>query len=491
MKELDTELDMMRGEFRRLVREQSQRMAELAEEKQSESSDPNERAEEAINAILYAARAETKLLGQQIADLDRMIGTERDAAIDLARYEQENHSMLREIERTRQLMDQLQEQMARVSLTEEDGSTRVDELTAPSAAYKVGPNLARSLGICGFLGLAIGSGLALLLEKNANTFRDPEEISSLLGVPVLTHVPFFKGRRAKARKGEDDPAGELDPSLAVVHQPASIAAEAIRSCRTSIFFELSGTGGKVMQVTSPLPGDGKSTIAGNLACSIAQSGKKVLAIDCDLRRPQLTDNFAFADQLGLTNVLNGDCEPHEACHQSPISSLHVMPSGPIPANPAEALTLPDMHDLIALLRERYDFIIIDTPPLLVVTDPSITAGMVDGVVLALRVRRKSRPNARESINILQAVGARVLGVVINNSDEASSSDGYRGYGYYRYGRYTSRYYYRNAYSANGYYRRGEGSAKRERLHVSGREAGIARKAAAIQTGESSASEVME
>ncbi|EMI21867.1 Exopolysaccharide synthesis protein, partial [Rhodopirellula maiorica SM1] len=199
-------------------------------------------------------------------------------------------------------------------------------------------------------------------------------------------------------------------------------------------------GGKVIQVTSPLPGDGKTTLAGNLACSIAQSGKRVLVIDCDLRRPQITDNFAMQSKMGLSNVLNGDCDPSEACQQTPLSTLQVMPSGPIPANPAEALTLPEMGELIELLRDEFDYLILDTPPLLVVTDPSITASMVDGVLLALRVRRKSKPNAKESVNILRSVGANIFGIVINNSDESGASDGYKGYGYYRYSRYTNRYY---------------------------------------------------
>ncbi len=327
--------------------------------------------------------------------------TRRQEPPKLAQVEQENEAQLREIERTRDLLEQLEEQMARVKLTEEDGGTTVVELTAPSPPYKVAPSLLRCLGLGTYLDWHWASGLALLLEKNANTFRDPDEIAEILGVPVLTHVPYFKGRSNKTlKKGEEDPFDRLDPYLAVVHMPASVAAEAIRSCRTSVFFETAGAGGKIIQVTSPLPGDGKSTIAGNLACSIAQSGKRVLAIDCDLRRPQLTDNFAFANELGLTNVLNGDCDPHEASHATPIPNLFMMPSGPIPANPAEALTLPEMNDLLQMLRDEYDYIIVDTPPLLVVTDPSITASMVDGVVLALRIRRKSKPNARESINIL-------------------------------------------------------------------------------------------
>jgi succinoglycan biosynthesis transport protein ExoP len=444
VKQLDAEISVMKSELRRLVQEQSERIVELMEEGREGGTDPAVQAKEAVDAVLFAARAEESLLETQLDDLDKQVDSEKQSAIELARFEQDNVAMLREIERTRELMNSLEEQMARVSLTEEEGGTRVIELTASTAAYKVGPNLARLLGLGSFLGLAIGVALALLLEKNANTFRDPDEVAELLGAPVLTHLPFFECRIKKAPRGEINPFQDLDPCLAVVHSPASVAAEAIRSCRTSIFFEMAGSGGKIIQVTSPLPGDGKSTLAGNLACSIAQSGKRVLAIDCDLRRPQLTENFALASELGLTHVLNGDCDPDEASHSTPLTNLRIMPSGRIPANPAEALTLPEMSDLLELLRDKYDFIIIDTPPLLVVTDPSITASMVDGVLMAIRVRRKSKPNARESVNILRAVGARILGVVINNSDDSSRSDGYLGYGSYRYGGYTRRYNRSNA-----------------------------------------------
>ena len=445
VKQLDNEIKLMRTELYRIVMEQTERILELRKdsEKNGVVVDPAEKAKEAIKAVLYAAKAESQLLQTQINEVDSQIADENKSAIKLAKYEQENASRLAEIARNQELINELNEQMTRVSLTEEESRTRVLELTATTNAKLIGPNMPKMLGIGTFLGIALGAGLALLLEKNANTFRDPEEISQVTGAPVLTHVPFFKGRVRKPKKGDINPFKELDPCLVVLHQPASVAAEAIRSCRTSVFFDTANVeGGKVIQISSPLPGDGKTTVAGNLACSIAQSGKRVLAIDCDLRRPQLSDNFVMQDQLGLTNVLNGECDPEDAAHQTPVSTLRVMPSGPIPANPAEALTLPDMGELLELLREQYDYVILDSPPLLVVTDPSITATMADGVVMALRVRRKSKPNAKESVGILNAVGARLLGVVINNSDESGASDGYKGYGYYRYGRYTSRYYRR-------------------------------------------------
>ncbi|PHQ36729.1 polysaccharide biosynthesis tyrosine autokinase [Rhodopirellula bahusiensis] len=445
VKALDAELSMMKRELKRLVKEQSERIVELMEQNKVEGVDPRKRAEEAVNVILTASRAEVQLLKQQISEIDSQIADERIEAMKLAQDEQENASMLRQIDRNRELINQLDEQMARVELTEEEGGIQVSELRAPSRAYRTGPNLVKMLGIGTFLGLALGCGLAVLLEKNANTFRDPEEIIAAVGAPILTHVPFFKGR-VKRKKGEaSNPFELLDPHLAVVHAPSSVASESIRSCRTSVLFELAGVeGGKVLQVTSPLPGDGKSTIAGNLACSIAQSGKRTLIIDCDLRRPQVTDNFAMADQLGLVDVLNGKCEHVDAAHDTPLSTLKMMPSGPIPANPAEALTLPEMSELLDVLREEYDYIILDTPPLLVVTDPSITASMTDGVVMALKVRRKSKPNAKEAASILANVGAKLLGVVINASDEGANNDGYKGYGYYRYGRHTNRYYRKTA-----------------------------------------------
>lgn len=443
VKSLDQELETTREELLRLVREQADRVTKLRREWYTDLGDPVERDKETVQAVLYSHEARVKMLDNFIDELDEQIASEKTQAAKIAQYELENEQMLREMERYRDLEQQLEDTLSKTKLTDAESTTQITELMKPTKAYLVGPSIIKNGGIGTLLGLLLGSGLALLLEKNANTFRDPDEISSFLGVAILTHIPFFRGKRRKIKKGEVDPYKTLTTDLAVVHQPSSIAAEAVRSLRTAVFFDTSNIqGGKVIQITSPLPGDGKSTIACNLACSIAQSGKRVLAIDCDLRRPQLTDNFDCDDRLGLTNVLNGECDPLEAAHATPLPKLSIMPCGPIPSNPAEALSLPVMNELLDYLREHFDYIIIDTPPLLVVTDPSITASMADALILTLRVRRKSKPNSREALNILNGVGANVLGVVINNSDEAGATDGYRGYGYYKYGRYGGGYYRR-------------------------------------------------
>jgi polysaccharide biosynthesis transport protein len=438
VKELDRELDTMKNELRELVRERTNRIAELSEEN-SQIVSPAALAKNAVNAIFQASKAQVDLLTRQVKDLDEQITKEKAEAARLAQAEQENESQLREIARTRELFDDLGDKLAQMELVEEEGGVKVIELKKPTQAYQIGPSITKSLGLGTFLGLALGAALAILLETKAKTFRDPAEISESLGLPIIAHVPSFKTRAKKMPNGEVNPLEHLDPQIAVAHDPTSVAAEAIRSLRTSVFFELRGESGKIIQVSSALPGEGKTVISSNLATSIAQSGKRILAIDCDLRKPRLSSMFAMEDQLGLTDVLTGKCDWQDACHASGVDKLDVMPCGPIPHNPSEALTLPEMGSLFELLRSHYDYIIVDTPPLLVVSDPSIVASMVDAVVMTIRIRRKSRPNSKESLGILRAAGARVIGVVINNSDESTISDGYQGYGYYKYGRYTSRY----------------------------------------------------
>jgi succinoglycan biosynthesis transport protein ExoP len=461
VRSLEKQIVGLRKELHVIVETQTKRVAELLDASETRKR----KSAEAITAIQQGLATQIQMAAAQIKELDAQIAIETTNAAKLSEFEFANADLISEIEQQRSLMDELQDQMARVELTEESSETRVLELTAPTQAYLVSPILYQNLGIGLFLGLLVGAGMAFLLEKNSNTFRDAEEIAEVVGAPVLTHLPFFKGRVRKG-KNEVSPFDSFDSHLAVIHSPASVVSEAIRSCRTSIFFETAGIkGGKVIQVTSPLPADGKSTIAGNLACSIAQSGKSTILVDCDLRRPQLTDNFGISDEVGLTDILDGRCELTDATHDTPISTLKVIPSGPIPANPAEALTLPDMSHLLEMLREKYDFVIIDSPPLLLVTDPSILASYVDGVLLAIKVRRKSKPNARESTKILNGVGANILGVVVNNSDESGKSDGYRGHGYYRYGRQASRY--RRSGQKSGYYSSNNGRSG-EPLAVSGR-----------------------
>ncbi|QDT60233.1 Tyrosine-protein kinase ptk [Stieleria bergensis] len=440
VKAMDQELKTTREELARLVKEQADRITKLREQHYQQSGSPSQRATDTVNAVIFSNQAKVMMLQNHLKQLDDQIDLAKSKAIDLAKLERQDEEHRSELDRYRKWLTDFDDNLSRVQISEEESVTQVAELQAPTAAYVVAPNLIKLLGLGILVGLVIGSGSALLLEKNANTFRAPEDIPNVLGLHVLAHVPFFRGKRRKNNKDEVDPYSDFSIDIAVVHQPASAASEAIRSLRTSVFFETNqARRGTVIQVTSPLPGDGKSTIASNLACSMAQSGKRVLAIDADLRRPQLTDNFQLSGKPGLTSVLDGQCDPLDAAYPTALPKLSIMPCGGIPGNPAEALSLPVMNELLQYLRDHFDYILLDTPPLLVVTDPSICASMADAVILALKIRRKCKPNAREAVNILNSVGANVLGVTVNNSEESASSDGYRAYGYYRYGRYAGGY----------------------------------------------------
>lgn len=435
VRDLDAQIKYSKEQFEKLSKEFTDRVQVIINDDEKEK----EEAITASKAVVSTLNSKVEMLIKRRVGLDAQIQQVKEKADSLTKDEQENESRRRELDREIQLLAQLQEQMARINLTGPEPGLVLTTLSESTSAIIVGPSIAKCLGGGLFLGLLMGCALAYLLEGQAGTFRSAKEIESTLGVQILSHIPFDPGRRKKLKKGETDPYENLDEKLSVVHRPNSVPAEAVRACRTSLFFEANASGVKVLQVTSPLPSDGKTTIAGNLAASIAQAGKKVVIVDADLRRPQLSDNFGLQDDLGLTNVLNGDCDPTEVIHETPVSNLFVVPSGPIPVNPAEALTLPEMGEYVEWLRQRFDYVIIDTPPLLVVTDPGIVASLVDGVVVTVKIRRKSRANATEAINILRSVGARILGVVINASDDASGSDGYRGYGYYKYSRYASKY----------------------------------------------------
>jgi len=232
--------------------------------------------------------------------------------------------------------------------------------------------------------------------------------------------------------------------MVTFHKPKSTAAEAFRGVRTAVYFGNHSGNLKVIQVTSPVPGDGKSTVAANLASTIAQSGRKTLLLDGDMRRPRLAKLLGAREDIGLTNIMAGKMTINEAIQTTSIPNLEILTCGRRPGNPAELLLSDSFFDIIRELREKYDFIIMDTPPLLAVSDPANAAATVDAVILTLRLRRNLKPLASRAAQMLQAVNANLLGVVVNG---VTGKAGY-GYGGYRYdgGGYSSK----GSYGGYGY-----------------------------------------
>ena len=262
------------------------------------------------------------------------------------------------------------------------------------------------------LGLLLGIGLAFLADLTDKGFRSPDEVRLHLQLPLLGHVPFLKPDPEIEKKVK---AGEVqtDPLLYALLRPKSLESEAYRAIRTALLFSVQGQGHRVIQVTSPNKGDGKSLMVSNLAISIAQSEKKVLIIDADCRRPRQHKIFNLTNTKGLVDVIRQEVPWQDCVQKTPADGLSVLPSGPVPQNPAELLTSPQFKQMLEEARQEYDLVMVDTPPLLAVTDPCIVSGKVDGVILVLRLSRQGRPNAERACEIMKSLKVNVLGLVVN------------------------------------------------------------------------------
>jgi capsular exopolysaccharide synthesis family protein len=280
------------------------------------------------------------------------------------------------------------------------------------------------------VGLLLGVGLAYLADMADKSFRSPDEIRRRLGLPIVAHVPIMEEEGAPSSPD----APQLDRSLANYHRPTSVEAEAARSLRTALYFGTRDKGHKVIQITSPNMADGKTTVASNLAIAIAQSGKRVVLVDGDMRRPRLHALFGVSPEVGLSSVIVGETPVAQAVVDSGIDRLSLLTCGPRPENPAELLTQPRFEQVLAELREQFDFVIVDTPPLLAVTDPAVVVSRMDGVFLVVRLSKNGRPAAERAREILYTLQANVLGVVVNGVGKAAGAYGYEHYSYdYGYG----------------------------------------------------------
>jgi capsular exopolysaccharide synthesis family protein len=267
-------------------------------------------------------------------------------------------------------------------------------------------------------------------------------------LPVVGHIPLIDIGKVKTI-----PGSLITPVIVTVHKPKSPQAEAYRAVRTALYFNTREKLHQVIQVTSPMPGDGKSTLAVNLAVTIAQSGKSVLLMDADFRRPTLHKVFGLEKRdAGLAPFVSGEVELEDAVQTLPeIPNLSFMACGTRPNNPSELLSSQDFANCLDVFRERYDFVIVDTPPVLAVSDGVAVSARVDGVILTFRIHKRAKPLAMRARDALNNIGANVFGLVVNGVDQ--DAGGY--YSQYRYGysgyRYAYNYRYGYGYGQYGTY----------------------------------------
>lgn len=290
-------------------------------------------------------------------------------------------------------------------------ATVVDPPTIPSSA--VSPQPLRNIGLAALLGLLVGIGIAVLREMLDNTVKTPEQLRDVAGAANLGNI-FF------------DPKAARRPLVTQIDSHAP-RAEAFRVLRTNLQFIDVDSSSKVFIMTSPLPGDGKSTTAVNLAITLAQAGQRTVLIEGDLRRPKTSEYLGLESKVGLTTVLIGKVDLDDAIQPWGDDGLHVIASGAIPPNPAELLQSRQMAQVLERLRRHYDVVLIDAPPLLPVADAAVLSRQADGAILVVRHSKTTKDQVAAAADRLASVDAELLGTVFNRTPE-KGNDGY-GYGY--------------------------------------------------------------
>jgi succinoglycan biosynthesis transport protein ExoP len=288
----------------------------------------------------------------------------------------------------------------------------------------VSPDYVRSGILALAVGLLLGVGVAFLAERLDDGLRGRQDLEARLGAPVLAVIP----RVATWRRRRDTP-------VVTVTEPRAAPAEAYRTLRTSLLFAASQRDAKTLLVTSPHAGEGKTATSANLAVTLAQARKRVLLISADLRKPRIHRFFGISNDVGLTSLLIGEARPWEAVVDVGFEHLKVVPSGPVPGNPAELLGSDAMGRLLAQFREVAEFVILDSAPAMVVADALTLAPFADAALFVADAEQTSRGAVTHARNQLEQVNVKVIGAVLNNFDPARARAAAYYYSYY----YTYRY----------------------------------------------------
>ncbi len=389
-----------------------------------------------------AVNSQLRTLDARVASLNGLKRRSNASIEILPAMEEEEMRLSRRVDALAGMGDALRKdfQQARMSEAVEAGDVDVVDLAdVPYAPVLTASALKLALGL--FLGLLIGLVVAYLLESLNTSVRRPEDLESVLHVPGLAVIPRISGGGANGRgklRGLLGPrrSGRADAGSPMSgNQTFSIGIEAFRNLRTSLIWSDGGEALKTLVVTSAAPGEGKTLTAANLAVTLAYDGLRVLLVDCDIRRPRIHGMFHVPRAPGLMELLTTGAAPGSpplpAIRDTAIAGLSVLPCGALPSNAANLLSGTRMRVLLQELREQFDIIVLDTPPVLATADAGIVASLTDGVLLVVRAGTTDRNAAQRACQQLANVGARVVGTVLNDpgGQVAKEGDYYYPYDY--------------------------------------------------------------
>jgi capsular exopolysaccharide synthesis family protein len=350
---------------------------------------------ESVKSEFLTAQARERSLMQALQSQKGEVNSQGLQSVELAALEREAAS-------DKQLYDNLLQTAKQTSVSGEFKGSSIQIIDAAEIPRRpVLPNTRRDLTLSLLLGCALALGLAFGFEYLDSRIKTPDELKAHLGLSFLGLVP------AVPDKQTDGEVLLLSPTT-----PPGFG-EAIRAVRTAVIFSSAEEGARSVVITSTAPGEGKTLVSTNLAASLAQAGQRTLIIDGDMRRPRVHDVFSRPQEPGLSNVLVGTSRLRDAIRPTNVPALSVLPAGHIPPNPAELLGSTRYLEFLEELRHDYDWIIIDAPPVMAVTDAAVLANSASGVVFVVGAEMTSRRNAVSAIEQLQAVRARFIGGVLN------------------------------------------------------------------------------
>jgi capsular exopolysaccharide synthesis family protein len=376
-----------------------------------------------IGSVVQSAESAYETARAQEGNLQRDLEAAKREALVMSRKAIEHGALRRQVEAQQEVVRELLGRTQQTGLQTELTSTNirvVEKAEVPRAP--VFPRRMRNYQLALLLGLAAGVALALLFEHLDNSVKTPDDVKNKLRLPFLGMVP-------------ESPAavpGDLAPAPVVVREPQSAVAEAYRVLRTNLIFSSAESTGRVLVVSSANAGEGKTTTVANLAASLADNGARVLAVEADLRRPTMHRHFGTDKTPGLTDLIVGKCTPSHATQWTQVPRVQLLPAGYIPPNPAELLGSPNLREILQGLRKRYDWIVIDAPPILGMADTPVLCPLADGVVLVVWAEHCSRPAVEQAVDQVVRVGGKVTGVVLNKVDLSRNA--------YYYGHYYGDYY---------------------------------------------------
>ena len=405
-----------------------------------------------LNATLGPNNPKEVAIRNQVAELNKEIAVEENRILSetkqayLAAKAQETQTNAaldadlleytlreREFESNHTLYEGLEQRLRTAGVEAGLESTEIEPID--TAYPPLGPTLkprTNILVIDTFVMLIFGVILAFVMESLDTGLRSVAEIESVSGLPSLALIP-----RARRSVSEETSLSTAMRNLGTLSSPKSQFSEAFRALRTSLLLSVAGGEPKVILLTSATPSEGKTTVSINLACVLAQRNVRVLIIDADLRRPTVHHRFGLNGKVGLTSVLTGSVSLEDAIQTVPeIPQLDVLVSGPVPPFPTEMLGSETMHQLLERCKGIYTHIVMDSPPLLSVTDSVVLARDADAVVMIVRHGKSSKHAMRRARDLLLRSGAPVTGIVLNAVD-LNSPEYYAYYGYYGYTGYAA------------------------------------------------------